>query len=42
MDLKNDPYLMKNHIGKFECKLCLTLHPSESNYLAHTQVRFEL
>lgn len=36
-DLTNDPYLMKNHLGKFECKLCLTLHPSDGSYLAHTQ-----
>jgi splicing factor 3A subunit 2 len=28
---------MKNNIGTFECKLCLTLHPNEGNYLAHTQ-----
>lgn len=28
---------MKNHLGTFECKLCLTLHPNEGNYLAHTQ-----
>lgn len=28
---------MKNHLGSFECKLCLTLHTTEGNYLAHTQ-----
>jgi splicing factor 3A subunit 2 len=28
---------MRNHLGTFECKLCLTLHPNEGNYLAHTQ-----
>jgi len=28
---------MKNHVGTFECKLCLTLHSTEGNYLAHTQ-----
>lgn len=28
---------MKNHIGKYECKLCLTLHNNEGSYLAHTQ-----
>ena len=28
---------MRNHLGTFECKLCLTLHNTEGNYLAHTQ-----
>merc|ERR1711974_84864 len=37
IDLKKDPYFMKNHIGTYECKLCLTLHNTEGNYLAHTQ-----
>mmetsp|Transcript_8823 Transcript_8823/g.12404 ORF Transcript_8823/g.12404 Transcript_8823/m.12404 type:complete len:306 (+) Transcript_8823:47-964(+) len=37
IDLKKDPYFMKNHLGKYECKLCLTLHNNEGNYLAHTQ-----
>lgn len=37
VDLSKDPYLMKNHLGSFECKLCLTLHPNEASYLAHTQ-----
>eukprot|EP01122_Echinamoeba_exundans_P012915 TRINITY_DN553_c0_g3_i1.p1 TRINITY_DN553_c0_g3~~TRINITY_DN553_c0_g3_i1.p1 ORF type:complete len:246 (-),score=29.06 TRINITY_DN553_c0_g3_i1:326-1063(-) len=37
IDLSKDPYFMKNHLGTFECKLCLTLHPNEGNYLAHTQ-----
>eukprot|EP00762_Andalucia_godoyi_P006076 ANDGO_00405.mRNA.1 Splicing factor 3A subunit 2 len=36
-DVTKDPYFFKNHIGKFECRLCLTLHNTESNYLAHTQ-----
>ena len=36
-DLTNDPYFMKNHIGSYECKLCLTLHTNEGSYLAHTQ-----
>lgn len=35
-DLANDPYFMKNHLGSYECKLCLTLHPNEGSYLAHT------
>lgn len=30
---------MMNYLGQFECKLCLTTHISELNYLAHTQGR---
>ena len=30
---------MKNYLGQFECKLCLTTHLTEANYLAHTQGR---
>ena len=37
VDLNKDPYFLKNHLGTFECKLCLTLHTTEGNYLAHTQ-----
>lgn len=37
IDLSKDPYFMKNHLGSYECKLCLTLHNNEGNYLAHTQ-----
>mmetsp|Transcript_16872 Transcript_16872/g.47572 ORF Transcript_16872/g.47572 Transcript_16872/m.47572 type:complete len:228 (+) Transcript_16872:63-746(+) len=37
IDLAKDPYFMRNHIGSYECKLCLTLHNNEGNYLAHTQ-----
>ena len=37
IDITKDPYIMKNHLGTFECKLCLTLHNNEGNYLAHTQ-----
>merc|ERR1712137_1346716 len=37
IDLSKDPYFMKNHLGTYECKLCLTLHNNEGNYLAHTQ-----
>jgi splicing factor 3A subunit 2 len=37
IDLAKDPYFMKNHLGSYECKLCLTLHTNEGNYLAHTQ-----
>ena len=28
---------MQNHLGTFECKLCLTLHTNEGSYLTHTQ-----
>jgi len=37
IDLAKDPYLVQNHLGSYECKLCLTLHRDEANYLAHTQ-----
>ena len=28
---------MRNHLGTYECRLCLTLHSNEGSYLAHTQ-----
>ena len=37
IDLAKDPYFMKNHLGSYECKLCLTLHTNEGSYLSHTQ-----
>jgi hypothetical protein len=37
IDISKDPYFMRNHLGSYECKLCLTLHNNEGNYLAHTQ-----
>eukprot|EP00286_Rhodomonas_abbreviata_P024544 CAMPEP_0181295628 /NCGR_PEP_ID=MMETSP1101-20121128/4252_1 /TAXON_ID=46948 /ORGANISM="Rhodomonas abbreviata, Strain Caron Lab Isolate" /LENGTH=233 /DNA_ID=CAMNT_0023400399 /DNA_START=202 /DNA_END=900 /DNA_ORIENTATION=+ len=37
IDLNKDPYFMRNHLGTYECKLCLTIHTNEGNYLAHTQ-----
>jgi splicing factor 3A subunit 2 len=37
IDVAKDPYLMQNHLGQYECRLCLTLHTNEGNYLAHTQ-----
>jgi len=37
IDINKDPYFMRNHLGQYECKLCLTLHMNEGNYLAHTQ-----
>ena len=39
IDLAKDPYFMRNHLGQYECKMCLTVHPNEGNYLAHTQGR---
>jgi splicing factor 3A subunit 2 len=37
IDLSKDPYFLKNHLGYYECRLCLTLHTNEGSYLAHTQ-----
>eukprot|EP00744_Colponema_vietnamica_P002279 GILI01003606.1.p1 GENE.GILI01003606.1~~GILI01003606.1.p1 ORF type:complete len:242 (-),score=42.04 GILI01003606.1:274-999(-) len=37
IDLSKDPYFMRNHLGSYECRLCLTLHTNEGSYLAHTQ-----
>eukprot|EP01071_Lankesteria_metandrocarpae_P001773 Lankesteria_metandrocarpae@DN1872_c0_g1_i1.p1 len=37
IDLSKDPYIMRNHLGQYECKLCLTLHTNEASYLSHTQ-----
>jgi len=37
IDLSKDPYILRNHLGSYECRLCLTLHNNEGNYLAHTQ-----
>ncbi|PIA19690.1 hypothetical protein COEREDRAFT_78989 [Coemansia reversa NRRL 1564] len=37
IDIESDPYFMRNHLGSYECKLCLTLHTNEGSYLAHTQ-----
>mmetsp|Transcript_19910 Transcript_19910/g.39082 ORF Transcript_19910/g.39082 Transcript_19910/m.39082 type:complete len:213 (-) Transcript_19910:903-1541(-) len=39
IDLNKDPYFLRNHFGTYECKLCLSLHTTEGNYLAHTQGR---
>lgn len=33
IDLTKDPYFMKNHLGTYECRLCLTLHSNEGSYL---------
>lgn len=32
-----DPYIIRNHVGQYECRLCLTSHKNEGGYLAHTQ-----
>eukprot|EP00605_Chrysophyceae_sp_TOSAG23-4_P001519 GSChrysophyteH1.ASY1.ANO1.1667.1 assembled CDS len=37
IDLTKDPYFMRNHLGSYECKLCMSIHGNEGNYLAHTQ-----
>eukprot|EP00828_Plagiopyla_frontata_P043807 TRINITY_DN696_c0_g1_i3.p1 TRINITY_DN696_c0_g1~~TRINITY_DN696_c0_g1_i3.p1 ORF type:complete len:221 (-),score=43.36 TRINITY_DN696_c0_g1_i3:29-691(-) len=37
IDITKDPYFMRNHLGTYECRLCLTLHTNEGSYLAHTQ-----
>ncbi len=37
IDIRKDPYFMRNNVGQYECRLCLTVHPNEGNYLAHTQ-----
>jgi hypothetical protein len=29
IDLSKDEFFMRNHLGQMECKLCLTLHPTE-------------
>ncbi|CAH6720354.1 pre-mRNA-splicing factor Prp11p [[Candida] jaroonii] len=35
LNLDNDPYVFKNHLGLLECKLCLTTHVNESSYISH-------
>ena len=37
IDISKDPYIFKNHLGSYECRLCLTVHTNEGSYLAHTQ-----
>ena len=37
IDLDKDPYIFRNHLGSFECRLCLTVHQNDGSYLAHTQ-----
>ena len=38
-DVSKDPYLIKNQLGSFECRLCATVHATEGSYMAHTQGR---
>lgn len=35
LDLDNDPYVFRNHLGLLECRLCLTTHVSELSYISH-------
>ena len=37
IDVSKDPYILRNHLGSLECRLCLTMHANEGSYLAHTQ-----
>lgn len=39
VDLSKDPYYTKNHLGGVNCRLCLTAHRDEANYLMHTQAK---
>jgi len=39
IDLDKDPFWFRNHLGHYECKLCLTSHVNDGSYLAHTQGR---
>jgi splicing factor 3A subunit 2 len=36
IDLDKDPYFFKNHVGSFECRLCLTVHQNDGSFLVHT------
>ena len=36
-DINKDPYIMRNNIGLYECRLCSSIHNNEGNYLSHTQ-----
>lgn len=35
LDLENDPYVFRNHLGMLECRLCLTTHVGEASYISH-------
>jgi splicing factor 3A subunit 2 len=36
IDISKDPYFMRNHLGSYECKLCLTLHNNEGYQSSHS------
>ena len=33
IDITKDPYILRNHLGTFECKLCLTIHETEGTII---------
>ncbi|KAI3402795.1 sap62 [Candida oxycetoniae] len=35
LDIENDPYVFRNHLGLLECRLCLTTHNNEASYISH-------
>src|SRR5580693_5879211 len=39
IDLAKDPFFFKNHVGTYECRLCVTVHQNDGSYLSHTQGR---
>ncbi|KAF3993446.1 hypothetical protein FT663_00469 [Candidozyma haemuli var. vulneris] len=39
LDLDNDPYVFRNHLGVLECRLCLTTHTNEASYISHLSGR---
>uniref|UniRef100_A0A8D0L844 Splicing factor 3a subunit 2 n=1 Tax=Sphenodon punctatus TaxID=8508 RepID=A0A8D0L844_SPHPU len=39
IDINKDPYFMKNHLGSYECKLCLTLHNNETLFYCTFRAR---
>ncbi|KAF7682458.1 Splicing factor 3A subunit 2 [Astathelohania contejeani] len=36
-DISQDPNVRKNHLGKYECLLCYSIHNTESSYLIHSK-----
>lgn len=36
---ETDPYCFRNHLGMWECRLCLTVHQNDGSYLVHTMGR---
>lgn len=37
IDLSKDPYFFQNHLGSYECRLCLTMHDTVGSYIAHSK-----